>query len=417
MVMAGESASRTRDRASGFTTCVAGSVTDVNKRDSELGLGTRCVHGDGPPGGPDASGAVSFPIYQSATFARPGLGEGSGFDYSRLQNPTRQRVEEVICALEGGSDALAFTSGMAAISVLLELFSPGDHLIVDSDLYGGTNRMLHTIAAKNGLDVTFVDCSVQAGTDLSTLITERTAAIFVETPTNPMMRVVDLAAAAAICREAGALFIVDNTFLTPYLQNPLSLGADVVVHSGTKYLGGHNDTLAGFLVTGSPELAERLRYLSKTIGAGLAPFDAWLIMRGAKTLALRMRQAQATAGELARWLTTQPQVAAVHYPGLPDHPGHEVCARQARGFGAMISFEMADDEAVERVLRGVRLIQFAESLGGVESLITYPIAQTHADVAPEVLAANGITPRLLRLSVGIEDVADLEADLRQAWTP
>ena len=380
-----------------------------------LSMESRCLHlqkepdGEGSPCG--HYGAVSFPIYQTATYAHPGVGRSTGFDYSRLQNPTRGQLEKVVCQLEGGVDALALSSGMAAISLLMELFAPGDHIIAESDLYGGTIRLFDNVNIKNGIEFTRVNC---AAADLEQLVTPRTKAIYIETPTNPMMNVADIARIAGITRKHGLLLIVDNTFMSPYFQNPLALGADIVVHSGTKYLAGHNDTLAGFIVTNRADVQERLRFLIKTTGAGLPPFDSWLVLRGIKTLAVRMEKAQENAVKIAGWLKKQKSVVRVIYPGLPEHPGHEVQKRQARGFGAMLTFQTESVEKSLSVLSRVRLIQYAESLGGVESLITYPTTQTHADVPEEIRLKNGITPATLRLSVGIESADDLISDLEQA---
>lgn len=376
-------------------------------------VATKCIHLEQQGVTCDRSGAVSFPIYQTATFAHPGLGESTGYDYSRLQNPTRQQVEELITGLEGGVDGIAFSSGMAAVSAVMELFSPGDQVIVDEDLYGGSVRLFSAISEKNGLEIIRINLAKESP---GKVITEKTKAIFFETPTNPMMNVVDIEAITQIAKKHRILTIVDNTFLSPYLQNPLALGADLVIHSGTKYLGGHNDTLAGFVIAGSAKLGEQLRYISKTIGAALAPMDSWLILRGIKTLALRMEKAQQNAFHIARWLEERPEVVKVIYPGLPGHLGHAIMKKQARGFGAMLTFEVADKRLVEKLLRHLRLILFAESLGGVETLITYPITQTHADVPLERLAANGINDRVLRLSVGIEDISDLLEDLHQAFS-
>ena len=386
-----------------------------------LAAETKCLHLDAElsaaagaaPARKDCThyGAISFPIYQTATYAHPGAGQSTGFDYSRLQNPTREQLEKVICSLENGTDALALSSGMAAISILMELFRPGDHLIVDSDLYGGAIRLFGNVSAKNGIAFTRANCSVE---DIESLIRPETKAIYIETPTNPMMNVTDIAATAGIARRHGLLLIVDNTFMSPYFQNPLSLGADVVIHSGTKYLAGHNDTLAGFIVTNNANVQERLRFLIKTTGAGLAPFDCWLTLRGIKTLAVRMEKSQQNAGKIARWLCTQPSVTKVIYPGLEDHPGHSIMKQQARGFGAMITFRTETTEKALSVLSRVKLIQYAESLGGVETLITYPTTQTHADVPEELRLKNGITPATLRLSVGIENADDLICDLAQA---
>jgi len=375
---------------------------------------TKCIYGNGDRVGVDTSGALSFPIYQSATFARPDLGMGSDYDYSRLQNPTREQLEYIVRDLENGFDAIAFSSGMAAIATLMELFTPGDHLIVDADLYGGSHRIFQHISQKNGIAITKVDCSVLSLAEIEALIQTNTKAIFVETPTNPMMHIIDIVGLGHITKKHELLLIVDNTFLTPYFQNPLDLGADIVVHSGTKFLGGHNDTIAGFLVVASEELSEKVRFILKTVGNNLAPFDAWLIMRGIKTLALRMEAAQKNARAIVDFLVDNPHVKKVYYPGLEFHPGHELSKKQARGFGSMITFEVESEQMARDLLRNLKLIKFAESLGGVESLMTYPITQTHADVSPEDLAANGITHSVLRLSVGIENVDDLLADLKQA---
>ncbi|MGC6175002.1 trans-sulfuration enzyme family protein [Lacrimispora sp. 38-1] len=381
----------------------------------EYGISTKCLYGDGAEIPVDHSGAISFPIYQTATFAHKGVGEGTGYDYSRLQNPTREHLENIVASLESGVDALAFSSGMAAITALMELFAPGDHIITDCDLYGGSIRLFDNISKKNGILIDSVDCSGSAYEKVEELIGENTKAVFIETPTNPMMNVTDIEELAKITKKHGILLIVDNTFMSPYFQNPLKLGADLVVHSGTKYLGGHNDTIAGFLVTSSVEIAERLRFIIKTVGSGLAPFDSWLILRGIKTLAIRMNQAEKNAEILVDWLKNEKKVRKVYYPGLKDHPGHEVCKKQARGFGCMVTFEVESKELAYSILKNVRLIRFAESLGGVETLITYPITQTHADVPAEVQAANGITDRILRLSVGIEDVQDLINELERVF--
>ncbi|MBQ7775962.1 MAG: PLP-dependent transferase [Lachnospiraceae bacterium] len=373
---------------------------------------TKCLHLEEKKSTCDRSGAISFPIYQTATFAHPGLGKSTGYDYSRLQNPTREQVEKIVAGLEGGIDAVGFSSGMAAISAVMEMFSVGDHLIVDEDLYGGSVRLFRSISRKNGIDITRVNLCKE---EVEACITEHTKAIFLETPTNPMMHVIDIEKLAQVAKKNNLLLIVDNTFLSPYFQNPLKLGADIVVHSGTKYLGGHNDTIAGFVVSSTPEIAEKIRFIIKTTGAGLAPFDSWLILRGIKTLAVRMEKAQENALRLAKWLQGRKEVVRVLYPGLLEHPGYAIMKKQARGFGAMLTFELTTKELVEQVLGRVQLIQFAESLGGVETLITYPITQTHADVPPQDLARNGITDRVLRLSVGIEDIEDLLEDLEQAF--
>lgn len=376
-----------------------------------LDIETRCLHLEQKVNSCDQSGAISFPIYQTATFAHGGLGKSTGYDYSRLQNPTKERLEKVVAGLENGEDAIAFASGMAAILAVFEMFKPGDQVIVDEDLYGGSVRLFLNISQKNGVEITRANLCEE---DVTPYITKRTKAIFLETPTNPMMHIIDIRKLSEQAKKHNLLLIVDNTFLSPYFQNPLQLGADLVVHSGTKYLGGHNDTLAGFVVTGTRELSEKIRFLVKTTGAGLSPFDSWLILRGIKTLAIRMEKAQENTIQLANWLKDRTEVVRVIYPGLKEHPGHQIIKEQARGFGAMLTFEVASKELVEQILGRVQLIQFAESLGGVESLITYPITQTHADVPKEFLEKNGINDRVLRLSVGIENVEDLIKDLEQA---
>lgn len=374
----------------------------------ERGINTRCLHLEETEGKTDNYGALTFPIYQTATYAHPAVGQSTGYDYSRLQNPTREHLEKVVASLEGGIDALALSTGIAAITLMMELFKPGDHLIVESDLYGGSIRLFNNVSEKNGIEFSRVACSNE---DVESYVKDNTKAIYIETPTNPMMNVTDIGALAGIAKKHGLLLIVDNTFLSPYFQNPLKLGADIVIHSGTKYLGGHNDTLAGFIVTNNEEISEKLRFLIKTTGAGLSPFDSFLLERGIKTLGIRMERAQENAFALAEWLKKQDVVTKVIYPGLPEHPGHEIMKKQARGFGAMITFDLDTKEHAIALLEKVRMIKFAESLGGVETLITYPTTQTHADVPVEIREKNGITDSTLRLSVGIEDSKDLIAEL------
>lgn len=378
----------------------------------ERGINTRCLHLEETEGKTDNYGALTFPIYQTATYAHPAVGQSTGYDYSRLQNPTREHLEKVVASLEGGIDALALSTGIAAITLMMELFKPGDHLIVESDLYGGSIRLFNNVSEKNGIEFSRVACSNE---DVESHVKDNTKAIYIETPTNPMMNVTDIGALAGIAKKHGLLLIVDNTFLSPYFQNPLKLGADIVIHSGTKYLGGHNDTLAGFIVTNNEEISEKLRFLIKTTGAGLSPFDSFLLERGIKTLGIRMERAQENAFALAEWLKKQDVVTKVIYPGLPEHPGHEIMKKQARGFGAMITFELDTKEHAIGLLEKVRMIKFAESLGGVETLITYPTTQTHADVPVEIREKNGITDSTLRLSVGIEDSKDLIAELEAVF--
>ncbi len=378
----------------------------------ERGLNTRCLHLEETEGKLEHYGAISYPIYQTATYEHPEAGQSTGYDYSRLQNPTREHLEKMIAGLESGIDAFALSTGMAAITLLMELFRPGDHLIVEADLYGGSIRLFDHVNKKNNYEFTHLNC---AEDDIEGAIRDNTKAIYIETPTNPMMNVSDIAAIAEIAKKHGLLLIVDNTFLSPYFQNPLKLGADIVVHSGTKFLGGHNDTLAGFLVTNNEEVRDRLRFLIKTTGAGLAPFDCWLILRGMKTLGIRMERSQENAIRIAEWLKTQSIVQKVYYPGLPEHPGYEIMKKQARGFGSMITFQVDSKEHALQILKQVRMIKFAESLGGVETLITYPTTQTHADVPEEVRLKNGITPCTLRLSTGIEDIEDLLGELSEVF--
>lgn len=374
-------------------------------------LETKCVHVTVPQNPERHYGAISYPIYQTATFAHP-AGQSTGYDYSRLQNPTREQLERQIAQLEHGNTAFALSSGMAALDLLLRLFHPGDHIIMDTDLYGGSVRLVDHVAKPAGLEVTSLDCCRE---DIEPHIRDNTVAVYVETPTNPMMNVIDIAALAETTSRRGLLLIVDNTFLSPYLQTPLDLGADIVLHSGTKFLGGHNDTIAGFLAVRDEVIAKQLRFLLKTVGSGLAPWDSWLILRGIKTLALRMERAGENAQKLAAWLAQQPAVARVIYPGLSSHPGRSIMLRQARGFGSMITFQVRSREQALGLLRKVQLIQFAESLGGVETLLTHPATQTHADIPEEVRMRNGITDCTLRLSVGIENVDDLIDDLEQAF--
>ncbi len=375
------------------------------------GFATKCIYGNGRKFEQEQTGAISFPIYQTATYAHPAVGQSTGYDYSRLQNPTRQRLEEVVASLEGGVDALAFSSGMAAITALMELFKPGDHIITDADLYGGSIRLFDNVSLKNGISFSRIDAARERIEDY---ITEHTKAIYIETPTNPMMNVIDIRKMARVAKKHNLLLIVDNTFLTPYFQRPFELGADLIIHSGTKFLGGHNDTLAGFIVTNSKALSERLRFLIKTVGSGLAPFDSWLILRGIKTLPVRMERAQENAQAIVDFLLHESRVKRVYYPGIAGTAGYEICKGQASGFGSMLTFETESKELALHILSATKLIPFAESLGGTETLLTYPATQTHADVPEEIRRRNGITDRVLRLSAGIEDGEDLIADLRQA---
>ena len=358
------------------------------------------------------TGSISFPIYQTATFAHPGFGQSTGYCYSRCGNPTRLELENTVAALEGGRKAMAFSSGMAAISCLLKLVKSGDHVVVSDDLYGGTYRLFSQVFSQYGLEFTYADL-----TDEKTLrdaMRPNTRLVFLETPTNPMMKVADIAAVAAVAHEAGALLAVDNTFLTMYFQRPLDFGADVVVYSGTKYLCGHNDVLAGFLVLRDEALIEPLFNATMSEGNQLAPFDSWLMIRSLKTLGVRLHRQEQNALRVAEFLKAHPHVTEVHYVGDPQHPSYELSRRQTTGFGAMISFKVDSRQRAVDALERTKLILFAESLGGAESLMTYPLVQTHGAIPAQMRDALGIDERLLRLSVGIEDVEDLLADLEQA---
>ena len=377
----------------------------------QMDFNTLCIHGSNKKY--DTTGAVSVPIFQSAVFSYPGVGKTTGFDYTRQQNPTREYVEDLIANLENGIGGLAFSSGMAAITLAMEIFEPGDHIILSDNLYGGSYRLFYQIYTKNnGLEFTLVDAS-----DISAIekqITPKTKAIFIETPSNPVMHVTDIAAVAALAKAHGLITIADNTFLTPYFQRPLELGLDIVIHSGTKYLGGHNDTLSGFLVWNNPALSEKLRFLHKCTGACLAPFDSWVMIRSIKTLPIRMDRHEENARHIAEWLQQQSRVKKVYYPGLKDHPQYEISCRQSSGFGGMVSFEAESEAAALQILGRVKLIQFGESLGGTESLVTYPVLQTHADIPKEEREAKGINNQLIRLSVGLESYMDIINDLDRA---
>ncbi|WP_270164976.1 aminotransferase class I/II-fold pyridoxal phosphate-dependent enzyme [Paenibacillus sp. SYP-B4298] len=358
------------------------------------------------------TGAVSFPIYQATAFRHPKLGESTGFDYARTKSPTRAVLEEAAAELESGDAAFACSTGMAAVQTILTLFSQGDHLIVSLDLYGGTYRLLEQVMSRFGVSASYVDTNDMDA--LAAACRDNTKALLIETPTNPLMMITDLAKVCGWAKERGLLTIVDNTLLTPYFQRPLELGADIIIHSATKYLGGHNDVLAGLIVTKGKELSEQIAFLHNSIGAVLGPQDSWLLMRGMKTLALRMERHQHNATVLANYLQEHPAIDEVFYPALPSHPHHHIQNAQSSGNTGIFSFKVKDARYVEPVLRHIRLIAFAESLGGVESLMTYPAVQTHADIPLEIRQQVGVDDRLLRFSVGIEHVDDLIADLEQA---
>lgn len=360
----------------------------------------------------EQTGAISFPIYPSATYRHPGVGQSTGFDYTRSGNPTRQILEETLAVLEGGARGLAFASGMAALTTLFLSFSSGDHLIVSEDLYGGTYRVLDRIFRRFGLTCSYVDTTDTAA--VAAAVTPQTRALLVETPGNPLLGIADLDALGRLCREHELLFLVDNTFMTGLLQRPFDFGADVVIHSATKYLGGHSDLCAGALVAREAVLGEELYFLQNSTGGILPPQDSWLLLRSLKTLSVRMERHCENAEKIARWLVKHPAVTRVYYPGLPDHPGHRTIRDQARGFGGMLSFRVDSSERARRLLERLQLISFAESLGGVESLMTLPAVQTHGDIPEEERLRLGIDESLLRLSVGLESVDDLVSDLEQA---
>ena len=362
----------------------------------------------------EATGAISQPIHLSATFRHPAFRRSTGYDYSRVANPTRYELEKTVTALERGGRTWATSSGMAAINLVLSLFNPGDQLLFLEDLYGGTVRLANEVYRKYGIESDYVDT-----TDLTKVraaMKPNTKAIFIETPSNPMMLISDIKALAEIAHEYGAILIVDNTFLSPHFQKPLKLGADIVVHSATKYLSGHNDVIAGFVTIKDAEsdAAKELELLAKSAGPTLAPMDSWLLLRSIKTLGLRVERQAQNALKIAEWLQTQPRVTNVYYPGLPGSAGYRLQKTQATGDGGMVSFKVNSAKLAQDILGRLKLICFAESLGGVESLLTYPVVQTHAEMPQELMERTGLDDTLLRLSVGIEDVEDLIADLEQA---
>ncbi len=381
----------------------------------ESGISTRAIHA-GQEADP-TTGAVVVPIYQTSTYAQEALGKHKGFEYARTHNATRFALERNLAALEGGRHGFCFASGLAATTTLMHTLSTGDHVVAGNDLYGGTYRLFEKVFRRLGLEFTFVDASDT--TAIERAMTPRTRFVFVETPTNPMMKLTDLSVAAGIARARGARLVVDNTFMTPFFQRPLALGADVVLHSVTKYLNGHSDMVGGALVTSDDPLAEQLRFLQNAAGAVPGPMDCWLALRGTKTLAVRMQRHEENARALARFLESHPAIRTVHYPGLESHPQHALARRQATGFGGIISFIAGDGslESGRMVFDRFRLFTRAESLGGVESLVCHPASMTHASVPREVREATGFADGLLRLSVGIEDLADLQADLAHALEP
>ncbi len=375
-----------------------------------MGFSTDAIHAGQKPD--PTTGSVTVPIYQTSTYVQEALGRHKGYEYARTQNPTRAALEANVAALEKGRFGIAFSSGMAAINALASLHQAGDHFVVSRNVYGGTYRLFENILAKFGLDFSWVDT-----TDLKQIenaLRPETRLLFLESPTNPVMAVTDIAEASRVARERGVRVAVDNTFLSPYLQRPLELGADAVIHSTTKFLNGHSDSVGGILVVRDSELAESILYVQNAAGAILSPFDSWLVLRGTKTLAVRMKQHEANGNAVADFLEQHPKVRKVYYPGLPDHPQHELARRQQSGFGALIAFETGSLENAGAVLNHVRLCSLAESLGGVETLISHPASMTHASVPKEDRELLGITDGLVRISVGIEDVEDIIEDLRGA---
>lgn len=360
------------------------------------------------------TGAVSYPIYQATAFRHPKLGASTGFDYARTKSPTRKVLEEAFAQLESGDACFACSTGMAALQTIFMLFRSGDHLLVSMDLYGGTYRLIEQVMGRFGVTATYVDTNDIDQLEQSFRPGE-TKALLIETPTNPLMMVTDLERVAAWARAKQLLTIVDNTLLTPFFQRPLELGCDIVIHSATKYLAGHNDVLAGLIVTKGKELSEQMGFLQNSMGTVLGPQDSWLLMRGLKTLALRMERHQLNATKVAEWLKGHPMVAEVFYPALPDHPGHDIQRRQSSGNTGILSFKMKDARWIEPILRHIELIAFAESLGGVESLMTYPAVQTHADIPEDIRNRIGVDDTLLRLSCGIEHIDDLIDDLDRAF--
>lgn len=375
-----------------------------------LHFDSKAVHG--ALGCDPITGAVSFPIFQTATFRHREFGVSTGYNYSRLLNPTRQELERTMAILEGGCAAFAFSSGQAANMSLFGLLKKGDHVLLSDDIYGGTFRICNEIFSLAGAEFTYVDMGNLE--EVEAALRPSTRMLFVETPTNPMMKVADIRKLSAVAKKNGALLVVDNTFLTPYFQQPVSLGADIVVHSGTKYLCGHNDVIAGIAVVTTPELAAHFEGQMKSRGNGLAPMDSWLVLRGIKTLSLRMQRHNENAKEVAKWLRQHSKVKKVYYAGFEDHEGYEVSLSQTTGFGGMISFELDSEETARNLLTRVNMILFAESLGGTETLVTYPLTQTHESTPPDVREKLGINERFIRISIGIEDVRDIIADLEQA---
>jgi cystathionine beta-lyase/cystathionine gamma-synthase len=377
------------------------------KKNKQPGFATRAIH-DGQEPDP-LTGAVNIPIYLSSTYVQQGIGENKGYEYSRVSNPTRARLEENLASLEGGVAAKVFASGMAAINAIASLLQSGDHVVCGNDLYGGTPRLFNQVLSRYGLEFSYIDTSDSENVERA--IRKNTRMVYVETPTNPLMRLSDLAAIGKICRRRKVELVVDNTFMSPYFQQPLPLGADMVVHSTTKFLNGHSDGLGGVVVCRKPEQAEQLAFLQKAAGAILSPFECWLLLRGVKTLAARMEIHDRNGRIIADFLANHKKVKKVFYPGLVDHPEHELAKRQMRGFGSMITFETGSFKNANKMLKKLQVCSLAESLGGVETLISHPATMTHAALGEKGRKAIGITDGMVRISVGIEDVEDILDDL------
>jgi cystathionine beta-lyase/cystathionine gamma-synthase len=376
-----------------------------------MGFSTECIHAGQEP--EPVTGAVTYPIFATSTYVQPRLGEHKGFEYARTKNPTRSVLEANLAALERGKYAHCFASGMAAIDTVFRLLQSGDHVIAGENMYGGSYRLFSRVLEKFGLQFSYVDTSnVNA---IRAAIRANTKILYLETPTNPMMTLTDISACSELAHAKGALVVVDNTFCSPYLQRPIELGADIVVHSTTKFLNGHSDSVGGVVISNTDELAEKIGFLQNAVGAILSPFDSWLILRGVKTLAVRMKRHEENGVAMASYLSNHAKVKRVYYPGLPDHPQHALAGRQMNGFGSMISFELGSKERAAAFLNCVRLCSLAESLGGVETLISHPETMTHASVPVDQRKRLGITPGLVRISVGIEDIEDLIADLENAF--
>ncbi|MFS1517814.1 bifunctional cystathionine gamma-lyase/homocysteine desulfhydrase [Bacillus sp. SCS-151] len=371
---------------------------------------TKLIHGGIP--NDQQTGAVSIPIYQVSTYKQDGIGEHKGFEYSRTGNPTRHALEELIKDLEEGTAGFAFSSGMAAITAVMMLFNSGDHVILTDDVYGGTYRVMTKVLNKLGIESTFIDTSNLS--NIETAIRSNTKAIYIETPTNPLLKITDIRGASKVAKEHNLLTIVDNTFSTPYWQTPLNLGADIVLHSATKYIGGHSDVVAGLVAVNSNQLAEDLHFVQNSTGGILGPQDSWLLIRGIKTLGIRMEEHEGNTKQIIEFLQNHPGVEKIYYPGLSSHPNHNIAKKQVRGYGGMVSFDVGSEEKAEQLLKQVKYFTLAESLGAVESLISVPAKMTHASIPKERREELGITDGLVRISVGLEDVEDLIADLANA---